>query len=39
MGYVSSEIAPEEQILLREGTVSISAKVVGKPFYKKIAPR
>jgi len=34
MGYVSSEIAPGGQILLREGAVSISAKVVDKPFYK-----
>lgn len=34
MGYVSSEIAPGAQILLSEGAVSISAKVVDKPFYK-----
>ena len=34
MGYVSSEIAPGGQILLSEGAVSISAKVVDKPFYK-----
>ena len=34
MGYVSREIAPGGQILLSEGSVSISAKVVNKPFYK-----
>ncbi len=34
MGYVSSEIAPGSQVLLSEGTVSISAKIVDKPFYK-----
>jgi aminomethyltransferase len=34
MGYVYNEIAPGEQILLSEGAISISAKVVGKPFYK-----
>ena len=34
MGYVSNEIAPGGQILLSEGAVSISAKVVDKPFYK-----
>jgi aminomethyltransferase len=33
MGYVSSEIAPGSQVLLSEGAVSISAKVVDKPFY------
>ena len=35
MGYVSSELAPGEQILLSEGAVSISAKVVDKPFQHK----
>ncbi|MDP3730088.1 MAG: glycine cleavage system aminomethyltransferase GcvT [Candidatus Omnitrophota bacterium] len=34
MGYASGEIAPGERILLSDGTVSISAKVVGIPFYK-----
>ena len=34
MGYVSSALAPGEQILLSEGAVSIFAKVVDKPFYK-----
>ena len=34
MGYVSNKIAPGEHILLSEGAVSISAKVVNKPFYK-----
>jgi aminomethyltransferase len=34
MGYVSSEIAQGGQVLLSEGAVSISAKVVNKPFYK-----
>lgn len=33
IGYVSSEIAPGSQVLLSEGAVSISAKVVNKPFY------
>jgi len=34
MGYVSREVAMGEEIMLKEGTISISAKVVGKPFYK-----
>ena len=34
MGYVYSELAPGEQVLLSEGAVSISAKIVKKPFYK-----
>jgi len=34
MGYVSGEIAPGGQILLSDLAVSISAKVVDKPFYK-----
>ncbi len=34
MGYVFKEIASGSQILLSEGAVSISAKVVNKPFYK-----
>jgi len=34
MGYVSREVAVGEEIMLKEGKVSISAKVVGKPFYK-----
>jgi aminomethyltransferase len=34
MGYVSKEIAPGEQVLLSDNTISISAKVVDKPFYK-----
>ncbi len=33
MGYVSGGIAPGEQILLSEGAISISAKIVDKPFY------
>jgi len=34
MGYVSGEIAAGDQVLLSEGAVSISARVVDKPFYK-----
>ena len=34
MGYVSKEIASGEQVLLSDNTISISAKVVNKPFYK-----
>lgn len=34
MGYVSTEVSLGEEIKLTEGTVSICAKVVKKPFYK-----
>ena len=34
MGYVSREVAIGEGIVLKTGDVSISAKVVDKPFYK-----
>lgn len=34
MGYVSREIAIGEEIILKESAVSISAKVISKPFYK-----
>ncbi|MDD5505675.1 MAG: glycine cleavage system aminomethyltransferase GcvT [Candidatus Omnitrophica bacterium] len=34
MGYVGSEIAIGEQIVLSEGAISIKAKVTDKPFYK-----
>jgi len=34
MGYVSGEVALGEEIKLTEAAVSISAKVVKKPFYK-----
>ncbi len=34
MGYVGSEIAIGEQIVLSEGAISINAKVTNKPFYK-----
>ncbi len=34
MGYVSGEIAPDEDILLSDNAISISAKVADKPFYK-----
>jgi len=34
MGYVTTEIALGEEILLNEGSISIPARVVKKPFYK-----
>jgi len=34
MGYVNCQIPPGEQIVLRENSISINAKVTGKPFYK-----
>ncbi|MDO8536613.1 MAG: glycine cleavage system aminomethyltransferase GcvT [Candidatus Omnitrophota bacterium] len=34
MGYVSGEIALGEQVLLSDNAISISAKIVDKPFYK-----
>ena len=34
MGYVRNDIAPGEKILLAEDSISISANVVDKPFYK-----
>lgn len=34
MGYVSDEISPAQEIVLKHEAVSISAKVTCKPFYK-----
>ena len=34
MGYVSREILAGEKIILKDAAVSITAKVVNKPFYK-----
>ena len=34
MGYVSHKVAAGEEIILKEGAISMSAKVVNRPFYK-----
>ncbi len=34
MGYVSRELSPGDEIMLKDAAVSIPAKIVNKPFYK-----